>query len=82
LGKLYVRGEKWDEALREFEKTVEHAPGLAEAYYQLGRTLARLKRVDESRTAFEKHKKLSETQSAQKETHRQDMVRRLADVRF
>ena len=82
LGKLYARGEKWDEALREFEKTVEHAPGLAEAYYQLGRILARLKRVDESKTAFEKHKKLSETQSAQKETHRQDMVRRLADVRF
>ena len=69
-------------ALNEFEQTVTHAPELAEAYYQMGRMLARLKRTDEAKIAFAKHKKLNETQSAQKETHRQDLVRRLADVRF
>ena len=82
LGKLHARGEKWPLALAEFEQTVKYAPELAEAYYQLGRTLARLKRTEESKAAFDTHKKLSESQTAQKENHRQDLLRRLADVRF
>jgi Tfp pilus assembly protein PilF len=82
LGKLYARAEDWQKALIEFEQGVRYAPESAEAHYQLGRTLARLKRVDESKTAFEKYKKLNETQTAQKEASRQELVRRLANVQF
>jgi Tfp pilus assembly protein PilF len=82
LGKLYARAENWQRALAEFEQAAQFAPESAEAHYQLGRTLARLKRADESRVAFEKFKKLNETQTAQKENDRQELVRRLANVRF
>jgi Flp pilus assembly protein TadD len=82
LGKLYARAENWQQALSEFELAARYAPDSAEAYYQLGRTLARLKRVEESRAALDKFKKLSETQTAKKETDRQELVRRLANVEF
>ncbi|HEX9960495.1 MAG TPA: tetratricopeptide repeat protein [Pyrinomonadaceae bacterium] len=82
LGKLYARAEDWQKALVEFEQGVRYSPESAEAYYQLGRTLARLKRTEESKAAFEKYKKLNETQTAQKEASRQELVRRLANVQF
>ncbi|HEX8367983.1 MAG TPA: tetratricopeptide repeat protein [Pyrinomonadaceae bacterium] len=82
LGKLYARAEDWQKALNEFEKGALYAPESAEAHYQLGRTLARLKRADESKAAFEKYKKINETQTAQKEASRQELVRRLANVQF
>ncbi|HEY0049945.1 MAG TPA: tetratricopeptide repeat protein [Pyrinomonadaceae bacterium] len=82
LGKLYARAENWQKALDEFEQGTRYAPESAEAYYQLGRTLARLKRANESKAAFEKYKKLNETQTAQKEATRQELVRRLANVQF
>lgn len=82
LGKLYARAEQWQKALEQFEQAARHAPESAEAYYQLGRTLARLKRADESKAAFEKYKKINESQTAQKEADRQELVRRLANVQF
>lgn len=82
LGKVYARAEKWQPAAVEFELAVKYSPDLAEAYYQLGRALARLKRSDESRAVLEKFKKLNDTQTAKKETDRRDLVRRLANVRF
>ena len=82
LGKLYARAEDWQKALIELEQGVRYAPESAEAHYQLGRTLARLKRTDESKAAFEKYKKLNESQTAQKEATRQELVRRLANVQF
>jgi protein O-GlcNAc transferase len=82
LGKLYARAEQWQKALGEFEQATRHAPQSAEAFYQLGRTLARLKRADESKAAFEKYKNLNESQTAQKEADRQELVRRLANVQF
>jgi Tfp pilus assembly protein PilF len=82
LGKLYARAEDWQKALIEFEQGARFAPESAEAHYQLGRTLARLKRTEESKAAFEKYKKLNETQTAQKEASRQELVRRLANVQF
>lgn len=48
----------------------------------LGRSLARLKRNDEAQKAFAEHKRLNESQTAQKEIDRRALVRRLADVRF
>lgn len=82
LGKLYARDEKWQQALTEFEQATRYAPDLAEAFYQLGRASARLKRNDESKAAFDKYKILNETQTLKKETDRQELVRRLANVRF
>jgi Tfp pilus assembly protein PilF len=82
LGKLYARAENWQKAADEFQQAVSFAPELAEAYYQLGRALARLKRADESRVALDRFKRLNDTQTAKKETDRQELVRRLANVRF
>ncbi len=82
LGKLRARAENWQSAAAEFELAVRYSPELAEAHYQLGRALARLKRADESRAAMDKFKKLNETQTAVKETARQTLIRRLANVRF
>ena len=82
LGKVYARDEKWQFANTAFEKATRFAPELSEAFYQLGRTLARLKRVDESKAAFDQYKKLNESQSVKSETDRQALVRRLANVRF
>lgn len=82
LGRIYARGERWQEAAAEFQKAVNFAPELAEAQYQLGRVLVRLKRTEESRVAFEKFKKLNETQTAQKDITRKELVRRLANTRF
>ncbi|MEO7674734.1 MAG: tetratricopeptide repeat protein [Pyrinomonadaceae bacterium] len=82
LGKLKARSLLWQQAVAEFEQAVKYEPELAEVYYQLGRVLTRLKRSDEARAAFAKHKVLAETQSAKKETDRREYVRRLANVRF
>ncbi|MEJ7862885.1 MAG: tetratricopeptide repeat protein [Pyrinomonadaceae bacterium] len=82
LGKLEARNSRWQEAAAEFEQAVRYEPESAEAQYQLGRVLTRLKRPTEAQRAFEKHKKLSETQSVKKETDRREYVRRLANVRY
>lgn len=82
LGKLDARNSRWQEAVREFEQAVKYEPDSSEAHYQLGRALTRLKRPAEAQTAFEKHKRLSETQSTKKETDRREYVRRLANVRY
>jgi Tfp pilus assembly protein PilF len=82
LGKFYTRSENWQKALNAFEQALRYEPNVAEIHYQMGRTLARLKRAEESKKAFEKYKKLNETQAAQKETDRQELVRRLANVLF
>lgn len=82
LGKLFARRESWQSAAAEFEAAARYAPDSAEAFYQLGRALARLKRSDEARAAFDKSKKLGESLTAAKETTRQELVRRLANVRF
>lgn len=82
LGKLESRNSRWQAAADEFELAVRYEPESAEAHYQLGRVLTRLKRSTEAQAAFDKHKKLSETQSAKKENNRREYVRRLANVRF
>lgn len=82
LGKFYARAEKWEQAVAEFAYAARYAPDVAETHYQLGRALARLKRTEESKVAFDRYKKLNDTQTAQKEIDRKDLVRRLANVRF
>jgi tetratricopeptide (TPR) repeat protein len=82
LGKLYARQEAWPAALAEFELAAKYDHELAEAYYQLGRTLVRLKRAEEAQAAFARHKTLSETQSSNEEEKRRDYIKRLANVAF
>lgn len=82
LGRFFTRDNRWAEAAAEFEQAVKLAPDLAEAQYQLGRALSRLKRGEEAKAAFEKFKQLNESQTAQRETTRKELVRRLANTRF
>lgn len=82
LGKLYVRMQRWTEAVTELSEVVRTDPNLAEAYYQLGRAYARLKMKDESNAALMKFKELSESQEAKSAGDLRETVRRLADVRF
>ena len=82
LGKLYVRMQRWTEAVAELNKVIRADPNLAEAYYQLGRAYARLKMKDESNAALAKFKELSESQEAKSAGELRETVRRLADVRF
>ncbi|HXG84179.1 MAG TPA: tetratricopeptide repeat protein [Pyrinomonadaceae bacterium] len=82
LGRLYVRGKRFAEAAAALEKTVRLQPNRAEAFYQLGQVYIRLKRADESRAALAKFKELSELEKTQTRTDRNELVRRLANVKF
>lgn len=82
LGRLFARQNRWNEAVAQFETATSLTPDLAEAQYQLGRALARVKRAEDSAKAFERFKQLNETQTAQKETTRKELVQRLANTRF
>ena len=82
LGKLFMRTNRWDEAVGEFERVIKLAPNLPDAYYQLGRTFMRLKRTAEAQSMLDTFKRLSETQKEQKSKELLEVVKRLADVRF
>ncbi len=82
LAKVLMRAERMTEAATELEQVVKLNPDLAETYYQLGRAYGRLKRTDEAKTALATFKRLSDSQKEQEQVERQDIVRRLADVRF
>lgn len=82
LAKVFVRAERWAEAVAELEKIIKLDPNLAEAYYQLGRAYVRLKRPAEAQSALASFKLLSETQKEQSQNEQREIVRRLANVRF
>ena len=82
LAKVFVRAERWAEAVAELEKIITLDPNLAEAYYQLGRAYVRLKRPAEAQSALATFKRLSETQKEQSQNEQREIVRRLANVRF
>jgi superkiller protein 3 len=82
LAKLFMRGERWAEAVAALEGVVKLDPNEAEAYYQLGRAYGRMKRTEEARTAMATFKNLSETQKQKTQNEQREIVRRLADVRF
>ena len=82
LAKLYMRAERWAEAVAVLEKVTALDPESAEAYYQLGRAYARLKRTAEAQAAVETFKRLSETRKKQDESELREIVRRLGNVRF
>jgi tetratricopeptide (TPR) repeat protein len=70
------------EAVAEFEQVIRLDPNLAEAYYQLGRALNRLKRTAEAQSALAAFKRLSDSQKQQEQDGQREIVRRLADVVF
>jgi Flp pilus assembly protein TadD len=82
LAKLYVRGERWAEAAAAFERVTRLDPESSEAHYQLGRVYVRLRRNADAQRELAVFKRLSEEQKEKRETDRQDLLRRLANVRF
>jgi Flp pilus assembly protein TadD len=80
LGRIYVRANRYNDALPLLERAVSLQPDSVEAHYQLSRVLIRLKRTDEANRELEIFKQLSEKQKAQNEPR--DIARRLANVRF
>jgi Tfp pilus assembly protein PilF len=82
LAKLYVRLKRYAEAAAQLEQVVAAAPDLAEGHYQLGHVYARLKRTVEAEKEFAIFKQLGDKQQGQVINDRQELVRRLANVRF
>ena len=82
LGKLFMRTGRWDAAAAELEQVIKLDPSLADAYYQLGRSYVRLKRTAEAQSAMATFKRLSETQKERESKELQEVVKRLANVRF
>lgn len=82
LGKLFMRSQRWAEAVAEFEQVIKLDPNVTEAYYQLGLAYGRLKRTAEARTAMASFKRLSDTQKKQEDAELRDVVKRLSNVRF
>jgi tetratricopeptide (TPR) repeat protein len=82
LAKLYMRGERWADAVAELEKVTALEPDSADAYYQLSRAYVRLKRTAEAQAAVETFKRLNESKKKQDENELREVVRRLGNVRF
>jgi Tfp pilus assembly protein PilF len=82
LAKLFMRTGRWQEAAGELEQVIKLDASLADAYYQLGRTYMRLKRTAEAQSTLATFKRLSDTQKERKSKELQEVVKRLADVRF
>jgi Tfp pilus assembly protein PilF len=82
LAKLYLRTERLEQAAQQLERLVAANPTMAEAQYQLGRVYMRLKRTEEAQKVLAVFKQLNETQEQQAQNDRQDLIRRLANVRF
>ncbi|HVG35091.1 MAG TPA: tetratricopeptide repeat protein, partial [Pyrinomonadaceae bacterium] len=82
LAKLYLRMERLTDAATQLERLVAADPNLPEAQYQLGRVYMRLKRTAEAQKALAAFKRLNEDQQQQAQNDRQELIRRLANVRF
>jgi Tfp pilus assembly protein PilF len=82
LAKLYLRTDRLNEAASQLERLVAANPTLAEAQYQLGRVYMRLKRTEEAQKALAVFKQLNENQQQRAQDDRQELIRRLANVRF
>jgi tetratricopeptide (TPR) repeat protein len=82
LGKVYLRSEQFADAAKQFERAIALSPTVAEAHYQLGRAYMKLKRPREGQAELALFKQMSDAQRDQAEIDRQEIVRRLASVRF
>lgn len=82
LGKLFMRSQRWAEAVAEFEQVVKLDPNVTEAYYQLGLAYGRLKRTADAQSAMASFKRLSDTQKKREDEELREVVKRLSNVRF
>jgi len=82
LGKLFMRSQRWTDAVSELEQAVRLDPGVADAYYQLGLAYGRLKRREDAQSAMVTFKRLSDTQKRREDDELRDVVKRLSNVRF
>ena len=82
LGKLFMRSQRWTEAVAEFEQTIKLDPGLHEAYYQLGLAYGRLKRMADAQSTMATFKRLSDEQKKHDDDELREVVKRLSSVRF
>lgn len=82
LAKLFIRGERWTDAVAELEKVTALEPNSTDAFYQLSRAYTRLKRTAEAQAAVATFKRLNESQKKQDEDGLREVVRRLGNVRF
>jgi tetratricopeptide (TPR) repeat protein len=82
LGKLFMRAQRWSEAVVELEQVVKLDPNVPEAYYQLGLAYGRLKRAADAQTAMATFKRLSDAEKKREDQELREVVKRLSNVRF
>ena len=82
LGKLFMRAQRWSEAVVELEQVVKLDPTVPEAYYQLGLAYGRLKRTGDAQTAMATFKRLSDAEKKREDEELREVVKRLSNVRF
>ncbi|HEU4507544.1 MAG TPA: tetratricopeptide repeat protein [Pyrinomonadaceae bacterium] len=82
LARVYMRTERFEQAVPHLEAVVAAEPNLAEALYQLSRVYVRLKRKEDADRTLAAFKRLSDKEKSQELTERKDLVRRLANVVF
>ena len=82
LGKLFMRSQRWADAVSELEEAIKLDPGLSEAYYQLGLAYGRLKRTTDAQTAIDNFKRISEAEKKKDDDELREVVKRLSNVRF
>ena len=82
LGKLFMRSQRWADAVSELEQTIKLDPGVYEAYYQLGLAYGRLKRTKDAEAAMATFKRLSDAQKKHDDDELREVVKRLSKVRF
>src|SRR5436190_5673536 len=82
LGKLFMRSQRWAEAVSELEQTIKLDAGLHEAYYQLGLAYGRLKRTEEAQSTMATFKRLSDAEKKSEDKELREVVKRLSTVHF
>lgn len=82
LGKLFMRSQRWADAVTELEQVTKLDPSVTEAYYQLGLAYGRLKRTADAQSAMTTFKRLTDTQKKQQDEELREVVKRLSNVRF
>jgi len=82
LGKLFMRSQRWADAVSEFEQVVKLDPSVPETYYQLGLAYGRLKRAGDAQAAMATFKRLSEAEKKHEDEELREVVKRLSNVRF
>lgn len=82
LGKLFMRSQRWADAVSELEQVVKLDPNLPEVYYQLGLAYGRLKRTADAQSTMATFKQLNDAQKKKEDEELREIVKRLSNVRF